>query len=70
MPAMLTSQDYRQMADRSAQLAIACTAPDLAKALMALALDYMTLAARPAQPGAGKQPRPQMLQDPSLGFGD
>jgi hypothetical protein len=70
MLAMLTSQDYRQMADRSAQLAIACAAPDIAKALMALALDYMTLAARPTQPGAGKQLAPQMLEDPSLGFGD
>jgi hypothetical protein len=67
---MLTSEDYRQMADRSAQLAIACAAPDLAKALMALALDYMTLAARPTQPGAGKQLRAQMLQDSSVGFGD
>jgi hypothetical protein len=67
---MLTSEDYRQMADRSAQLAIACPAPDLAKALMALALDYMTLAARPTRPGAGKQLRAQMLQDSSVGFGD
>jgi hypothetical protein len=67
---MLTSEDYRQMADRSAQLAIACAAPDLSKALMALALDYMTLATRPTHPGAGKRLRPQMLQDPSVGFGD
>jgi hypothetical protein len=67
---MLTSEDYRQMADRSARLAIACSAPDLAKALMALALDYMTLATRLTQPVAGRQPPPQMLQDPSVGFGD
>jgi hypothetical protein len=67
---MLTSEDYRQMADRSAQLAIACAAPDLAKALMALALDYMTLANRPTQPGSGKPVRAQMLQDSSVGFGD
>jgi hypothetical protein len=67
---MLTSEDYRRMANRSAQLAIACSAPDLAKALMALALDYMTLATRLTQPVAGRQLRPQMLQDPSVGFGD
>jgi hypothetical protein len=67
---MLTTEDYRQMADRSAQLAIACSAPDIAKALMALALDYMTLATRLTQAGGGKQLRPQMLQDPSFGFGD
>lgn len=67
---MLTSEDYRQMADRSAQLAIACSAPSVAKALMGLALDYMTLAARLGQLTAGKQQGPQMQQDPSAGFGD
>jgi hypothetical protein len=46
--AMATSEDYRQMANRSAQLAIACFAPGIAQALLALALDYMVLAAHPA----------------------
>ena len=67
---MLTSGDYRQMADRSAQLAIACAAPSVARALMALALDYMTQATRPTQLGAGKRLPSQMLQDQSAGFGD
>ena len=66
---MLRSEDYRQMADRSAQLAIACSAPSVAKALMALALDYMTLAT--SQPAEAKHQRPQMQQDdPCAGFGD
>ena len=41
---MQTSEDYRQMANGSAQLAIACFAPSVAGALLALALDYMALA--------------------------
>jgi hypothetical protein len=59
---MPTSEDYRQMADRSAQLAIACSAPSVAKALLALGLEYMALAARLGQ-------RADMQQDPA-GFGD
>ena len=46
---MLTSTDYREMADRSAQLAIASPAPSVAEALLALALHYMTQAATPYQ---------------------
>ena len=34
--------DYKEMADRSAQLAIASPAPSVAEALLALALQYMT----------------------------
>jgi hypothetical protein len=64
---MLTSEDYRQMANRSAQLAIACSAPSLAEALMALALDYVR-AARLSQPTDAKQAQ-YLRQDPS-GFGD
>jgi hypothetical protein len=59
---MPTSEEYRQMANRSAQLAIACSAPSIAKALLALGLEYMVLAATPGQ-------RVEMQRDPA-GFGD
>jgi hypothetical protein len=63
---MLMSEDYRQMADRSAQLAIACSEPSVARSLLALAADYMMLAT--TQPA---RQRPQMQQhDPAAGFGD
>jgi hypothetical protein len=60
---MLTFEDYRRMADRSAQLAIACSAPSVSEALMTLALDYMSLA-------AARQQQQDMHQDPSIGYGD
>jgi hypothetical protein len=66
---MVTSEDYRQMANRSAQLAIACSAPSVAEALLALAVDYMALAARLGQPAAARQQHQQMQQD-AAGFGD
>jgi hypothetical protein len=47
---MPTSEDYKQMANRSAQLAIACSAPSVAQALLALGLEYMALVARLGQP--------------------
>ena len=59
---MPTSEDYRQTANRSAQLAIACSAPSIAQALLALGLEYMTLADRLGQPT-------EMQLDPA-GFGD
>ena len=59
---MATSEDYKQMANRCAQLAIACSAPSVAQALLALGLEYMALAARLGEPAA-------MRQDPA-GFGD
>jgi hypothetical protein len=59
---MPTPEDYKQMADRCAQLAIACSAPSIAQTLLALGLDYMALAARPGQPV-------EVQQDPA-GFGD
>ena len=59
---MATSEDYRQMANRCAQLAIACSAPSIAQTLLALGLEYMALAARLGQPA-------EMQQDPA-GFGD
>ena len=66
---MATSEDYRQMANRSAQLAIASSAPSVAQVLLALALDYMALAAKPGQPAAARQQHQHMRQDPA-GFGD
>jgi hypothetical protein len=66
---MATSEDYRQMANRSAQLAIACSAPSIAQALLALALDYMALAAKRDQAAAARQQGQHMHQDPA-GFGD
>jgi hypothetical protein len=44
---MVTSEDYRQMANQSAQLAIGCAAPSVAQALLALALDYMAVTRPP-----------------------
>jgi hypothetical protein len=66
---MATSEEYRQMANRSAQLAIACSAPSVAQALLALAVDYMALAAKPGQPAAARQQHQHMRPDPA-GFGD
>jgi hypothetical protein len=62
---MATFEDYRQMANRSAQLAIGCDAPSAAQAFLALAMDYMALAAKHGQLPAGQH----MRQDPA-GFGD
>ena len=49
---MLTSEDYRQLAERCALLAGECTTPGVAEALKMLALDYLTRAAIPAGPAA------------------
>jgi hypothetical protein len=59
---MPTSEEYRQMANRSAQLAIECSTPSVAQALLSLGLDYMALAARLGEPTT-------MQHDPA-GFGD
>ena len=40
---MPTSEDYKQMANRSAQLAIACSTPSVAQALFALGLVWRSL---------------------------
>jgi len=45
---MLTSEDYRQLAERCALLASECTTPDIVDELRTLALDYLTKAALPA----------------------
>jgi hypothetical protein len=72
---MPTPEDYRQMANRSAQLAIACSAPSVAHALLALGLEYMALAARPGPPeemqqGSAGFGQPAEMQQASDGFGD
>ena len=64
---MLTSADYREMADRSAQLAIASPTPSVAEALLALALHYMTQSASHS-PSTSQQP--WQSQSHLQGFGD
>jgi hypothetical protein len=59
---MPTAEDYRLMANRSAQIAIACSAPSVAHALLALGLKYMEMAARLDQPAE--------TQQNSAGYGD
>jgi hypothetical protein len=63
---MLTSESYKQLSDRCAQLAIASSTPSVAQALLALAFDYVTRAARPP---AGEQWQ-QGMQEPADGFRD
>ena len=63
---MPTSADYREMADRSAQLAIASSCDHVAEALLALALNYIRLSARG---GMGSQPQ-DLQQVAHQGFGD
>jgi hypothetical protein len=41
---MLTSEDHRQLAERCIRLAKACTKPNVAESLMALAANYLELA--------------------------
>jgi hypothetical protein len=64
---MPTSEDYRQMANRTAQIAIECAAPSVSGALLALALEYMALANGLSPPAFGEER--QFLQDAG-GFGD
>jgi hypothetical protein len=67
---MPTSEDYRQMANRTAQIAIACSAPSVAGALLALALEYMTLADSLSPAAFAKEPQLQEMQQDPAGFGD
>ena len=67
---MPTSEDYRQMANRTAQIAIACSASSVAGALLALAVEYMALAdGLSPRAFATEQQLQEMQQDP-VGFGD
>jgi len=67
---MPNSEDYRQMANRAAQIAIACSAPSVAAALLALALEYMALANGLAPPAFAKKQQLQEMQCDPAGFGD
>jgi hypothetical protein len=62
---MIGSDDFIELAQRCAQLAVACSAPALSEALMRLASDYLAQSHR--QPVGEQKLRPQL--DP-LGFGD
>ena len=65
---MPTSADYREMADRSAQLAIASSCDSVAEALLALALNYIKLSARGGN--IGGQQLQELQQVPYESFGD
>jgi hypothetical protein len=67
---MPTSEDYRQMANRTAQIAIACSAPSVAGALFALALEYLALADGLSPPALAKEQQLQEIQQDPAGFGD
>jgi hypothetical protein len=51
---MLTHQDYKELANRAAQLARTCSEPNVTEALIALASNYMSIANRLG--GASKKP--------------
>jgi hypothetical protein len=67
---MLSSEGYKQLSDRCAQVAIASSAPSVARALMALAFDYLTRADESASPAVGLQRQQRVHQEPIDGFGD
>ncbi|MGA7151342.1 MAG: hypothetical protein WBY84_08025 [Pseudolabrys sp.] len=67
---MPTSEDYRQMANRAAKIAIACSAPSVAAALLALALEYMALADGLSRPAIAQEQRLQEMQQDPKGYGD
>jgi hypothetical protein len=48
-------EDYKQKGDRVAQIAMACSAPSVAEASMALALDHMTRTAGLSEVAAARQ---------------
>jgi hypothetical protein len=67
---MLTCEDYKEMANRVARLAIACSAPSVAEALMALALDHARRAAQLSEQGPASERQGRRPRDPSAGYGD
>ena len=67
---MPTSDDYRQIANRAAQIAIACSAPSVARALLALALTYMALADAVSPPTVEREQQQQKMQEDPAGNGD
>jgi hypothetical protein len=67
---MPTSEDYRQMANRAAQIAITCSAPSVAAALLGLVLEYMALADGLSRPILEKEQQLQEMQQDPAGYGD
>jgi phosphoglycerate dehydrogenase-like enzyme len=67
---MPTSKDHKEMADRLVQLAIACTAPSVAEALMALALDHMRQVTALNELTVASQQKQSTEQDQAAGYGD
>ena len=67
---MPTSEDYTQIANRAAKIAIACSAPSVAAALLALALEYMALADGLSRPGIAQEQQLQETQQDPMGYGD
>ena len=67
---MASCEDYRQMANRAAQIAIACSAPSVAAALLGLALEYMVLADGLSRPILEKEQQLQEMQQDPAGYGD
>jgi hypothetical protein len=58
----VTTEDYKQLSNRFARLAIESAVPSVAEALMAIAFDYASRAA--------KAPRGQRWHDQLAEFGD
>ena len=65
---MPTSEDYRQMGNRAAKIAIACSAPSVAAALLALALEYMALAEGLSRPAIAQEQQLQEMQEDPKGY--
>ena len=61
---------YKRTANRCAELAIACPAPSVATALLALALDYMALADRLGRPAVPQEGQHLEEIQEATGFGD
>ena len=67
---MLTHQDYRELADRAAQLARTCSEPNVSKALIALASNYTSMADRLDRKASKKTEENEQEKDFLPGFGD
>jgi hypothetical protein len=67
---MVASEDYRQLAQRYAQLAIASAAPSVAGTLMALASYYLAQSHALDRPSTAQQHQCHLQIDACVGFGD
>ena len=67
---MPTSKDHKEMADRLVQLAIASSAPSVAEALMALALDHMRQVTALSELTAASRQKQSSQEDQLAGYGD